>query len=74
MILISFLLPLLLIFTQSPLFSFVLAVGVVDAAVMGGTANYEEAFCNPLFLQTHPGKAKLVDKLQVVSTTETIGT
>jgi len=38
--------------------------GVVDAAVMGGTANYEEAFCNPLFLQLHPGKTKLVDKLQ----------
>ena len=40
-------------------------LGVVDAAVMGGTANYEEAFCNPLFLQTHPEKTKLVDKLQV---------
>ena len=41
------------------------SLGVVDAAVMGGTANYEEAFCNPLFLEMHPEKAKLVDKLQV---------
>ena len=47
-----------------------LSAGVVDAAVMGGTANYEEAFCNPLFLEMHPEKAKLVDKLQVFKKTK----
>jgi len=38
--------------------------GVIDAAVMGGTANYEEAFCGPTYLDLRPEQAHLVARLQ----------
>lgn len=38
--------------------------GVIDAAVMGGIAKYEEAFFNPEYLLKNPNDGHLVDRLK----------
>lgn len=38
--------------------------GIIDAAVMGGIAKYEEAFFAPDYLKNNPGDRQLIDQLK----------
>ncbi|KAA0188812.1 hypothetical protein HAZT_HAZT001525 [Hyalella azteca] len=40
--------------------------GIVDAAVMGGIANYEKAFLQDAYLEAHPEDAELLDQLKAL--------